>query len=304
VILQATLFCAKIIVAGEIIFLRRKTMTKQTNSAIDSLCFKMLHRFYNSFISTKKLQASSQQGGRFLPICAKDTPHFWSEVYKVGTRARKVQVDLVQGGRSMIEMLGVLAIIGVLSVGGIAGYTKAMNTYKINNTLNDYNHIITTILQQGHKAWKLTSEVYITSDMLDAVGLLPNNWTIQEHSDNIFYDDLHNTVTFRSIENSGSFPRVLSVALNSGGSNWTKDTKQYVAFCSDFITKFLKPRSNEILQLTSWSAPYYGDSMMGCQYYPSMCVRNITPVMAQKLCKYPYATASLPSLTVDFKFAF
>ena len=29
-------------------------------------------------------------------------------------------------GRSMIEMLGVLAIIGVLSVGGIAGYSKAM----------------------------------------------------------------------------------------------------------------------------------------------------------------------------------
>ena len=26
-------------------------------------------------------------------------------------------------GRSMIEMLGVLAIIGVLSVGGIAGYS-------------------------------------------------------------------------------------------------------------------------------------------------------------------------------------
>ena len=32
-----------------------------------------------------------------------------------------------ESGRSMIEMLGVLAIIGVLSVGGIAGYSKAMN---------------------------------------------------------------------------------------------------------------------------------------------------------------------------------
>ena len=32
----------------------------------------------------------------------------------------------VSSGRSMIEMLGVLAIIGVLSVGGIAGYSKAM----------------------------------------------------------------------------------------------------------------------------------------------------------------------------------
>ncbi len=35
-------------------------------------------------------------------------------------------------GRSMIEMLGVLAIIGVLSVGGIYGYTVAMRKYKAN----------------------------------------------------------------------------------------------------------------------------------------------------------------------------
>ena len=40
-----------------------------------------------------------------------------------------------QNGRSMIEMLGVLAIIGVLSVGGIAGYSKAMQKYKINKTI-------------------------------------------------------------------------------------------------------------------------------------------------------------------------
>ena len=39
-----------------------------------------------------------------------------------------------QNGRSMIEMLGVLAIIGVLSVGGIAGYSKAMLKIKINKT--------------------------------------------------------------------------------------------------------------------------------------------------------------------------
>ena len=37
-----------------------------------------------------------------------------------------------QSGRSMVEMLGVLAIIGVLSVGAIAGYSKAMTKYKLN----------------------------------------------------------------------------------------------------------------------------------------------------------------------------
>ena len=41
-----------------------------------------------------------------------------------------------ESGRSMVEMLGVLAIIGVLSVGGIAGYTTAMRSYKANEIVN------------------------------------------------------------------------------------------------------------------------------------------------------------------------
>lgn len=40
-----------------------------------------------------------------------------------------------ESGRSMIEMLGVLAIIGVLSVGGIAGFSKAMEKYRVNKTI-------------------------------------------------------------------------------------------------------------------------------------------------------------------------
>ena len=48
-------------------------------------------------------------------------------------------------GRSMIEMLGVLAIIGVLSVGGIAGYSKAMMKFKINKTAEQISQIVTNI---------------------------------------------------------------------------------------------------------------------------------------------------------------
>ena len=46
-----------------------------------------------------------------------------------------------QNGRSMIEMLGVLAIIGVLSVGGIAGYSKAMMKFRINKTIDQITQI-------------------------------------------------------------------------------------------------------------------------------------------------------------------
>ncbi len=48
-------------------------------------------------------------------------------------------------GRSMIEMLGVLAIIGVLSIGGIAGYSKAMEKIHVNKIVNMISDISTTI---------------------------------------------------------------------------------------------------------------------------------------------------------------
>ena len=44
-----------------------------------------------------------------------------------------------QSGRSMIEMLGVLAIVGVLSAGGIAGYSMAMQSYKTSALIEKVN---------------------------------------------------------------------------------------------------------------------------------------------------------------------
>ena len=43
----------------------------------------------------------------------------------------------LENGRSMVEMLGTLAIIGVLSIGGIAGYSYGMDKYRANQTIND-----------------------------------------------------------------------------------------------------------------------------------------------------------------------
>ena len=43
---------------------------------------------------------------------------------------------IYEKGRSMVEMLGVLAIIGVLSVGGIYGYTVAMRSNRVNEIIH------------------------------------------------------------------------------------------------------------------------------------------------------------------------
>jgi len=54
----------------------------------------------------------------------------------------------LEQGRSMVEMLGVLAIIGVLSIGGIAGYTMAMNKHRANELLDGGSKRAMVAMQQ------------------------------------------------------------------------------------------------------------------------------------------------------------
>ena len=52
-----------------------------------------------------------------------------------------------QYGRSMVEMLGVLAIIGVLSVGAVSGYSKAMFKHKMNQTMDIISHAVNRLAE-------------------------------------------------------------------------------------------------------------------------------------------------------------
>ena len=58
---------------------------------------------------------------------------------KMTMKSKKQIQNQAQEGRSMVEMLGVLAIIGVLSLGGIVGYKLAMNYYQANQIVHELN---------------------------------------------------------------------------------------------------------------------------------------------------------------------
>ena len=64
-----------------------------------------------------------------------------------------------ENGRSMIEMLGVLAIVGVLSVGAMSGYAKAMLKYKLNKQTEQ----IGSILDYASLYSKMTENIFMTS---------------------------------------------------------------------------------------------------------------------------------------------
>ena len=61
-----------------------------------------------------------------------------------------MKVEKIQNetGRSMVEMLGVLAIVGVISIGGIAGYSYGMNRHRMNEVLDGANKRAYTVATQ------------------------------------------------------------------------------------------------------------------------------------------------------------
>ena len=90
--------------------------------------------------------------------------------------------DSVCAGRSMVEMLGVLAIIGVLSVGAIAGYSKAMMKYKLNQYSQAISMLINNVLQiKGQLQHKPDTSTYFNT-LLYKLNLLPDGIIYNENS--------------------------------------------------------------------------------------------------------------------------
>lgn len=101
-----------------------------------------------------------------------------------------------QSGRSMVEMLGVLAIIGVLSVGSIAGYSKAMQKYKMNKYALAYNTLLNDLLDMKNNLAKnggeLTSSgstVHYYGDFFKKLNMIPEGF---KYIDNQHLSDIFN----------------------------------------------------------------------------------------------------------------
>ena len=126
------------------IFLKRKVFSGFSANGLTSKAKNDL-KVANTKIASRHLLGEFSLRRSLFPQCALDATGFLSDVYKRSTRAKKLQADDVQFGKSMIEMLGVLAIIGVLSVGGIAGYSKAMTKFKTNKVADNVSMLVANI---------------------------------------------------------------------------------------------------------------------------------------------------------------
>ncbi|MBP3686925.1 MAG: type II secretion system protein [Alphaproteobacteria bacterium] len=91
-------------------------------------------------------------------------------------------------GRSMIEMLGVLAIVGILSIGAISGFQKAMFKYKLQKTTEEYNMLFQDVLKYHKEFIALSSQI---APLLHDMGLVPATW---RQGGGLIYDRLNNKI--------------------------------------------------------------------------------------------------------------
>ena len=118
-----------------------------------------------------------------------------------------------ENGRSMVEMLGVLAIIGVLSVGGIAGYSKAMNKFKINKTTDQVSMLVANI-----RTIYSTQGNYEGLDNETAIkfGVVPNDMIKKDKDDKEgLFNAFGGTVTIAEAQaRDGSYNEAFTIEYN------------------------------------------------------------------------------------------
>ena len=169
--------------------------------------------------------------------------------------------DACSVGRSMIEMLGVLAIIGVLSVGGIAGYSKAMEKLKINKAIENHKNMIMSLLEYTNNLNQTNNTNINLNNVIYALNLTPENWSVHFAGQNDAYlnDELGNGVV--SDYYADRYAIFYSIALNTENEISVNNINYY--FCVNYITNVIKPLSDVISQFSLYrytvsNNEYYG----------------------------------------------
>ena len=143
-------------------------------------------------------------------------------------------------GRSMVEMLGVLAIIAVLSLGALAGFNKAMAKHKLNKLAEEINYMLQTAITHNDD---LKTASFDMINELKALGAF--NWNISTSLGDIgvlnnqyvhFQDSLHNDLWFENYHELNNGGYAFSVALNLS-ENITEICYNYINVFRNFATE-------------------------------------------------------------------
>ena len=183
-------------------------------------------------------------------------------------------------GRSMIEMLGVLAIIGILSVGGIAGYSKAMSKFKLNQTVKDYIYVTQNILEQSDGLTKSTT--FSLTKICQSLNIIPPTWTLSRNTSigKVFADNLGNSVDIFKDRTNNLYMEIYLDGIKP-------KSPFYNQTCTILLNNFVVPLHASLKELQFWNAGissifYTGDGYYSEEHKP---IKDITLKEMQELCQ-------------------
>ena len=180
-----------------------------------------------------------------------------------------------ENGRSMVEMLGVLAIIGVLSVGAIAGYSKAMMKYKLNKHAEAVNMLINNVLQiKGQLPY--SAENYY-GNLFKKMNLLPDG--INYHSNTLLTDKWFKSriTIYRGAGFGGAYFCIPKLSENE-------------EICRNIVLAAKENAADlwqvKLIQYPETSAMIYGTPLWGNNYCSkdSKCLYNMTLNDTEAVC--------------------
>lgn len=189
----------------------------------------------------------------------------------------------LEKGRSMIEMLGVLAIIAVLSVGGLNGFSKAMRIYRSAVQKETLEQILANMVKiRNNLNYKVTTFDNI-SYLFAAMGELPDGVTLK---DSRLYDKSGNSFTVYFGKNTWKTPTGTDWAFEYHVRvNWEQkdNLTSPTAFDSCINTlEVAKANSNEVKTVTQ----FIGNSEAFLSYDQSnISMKNMTVTKMHRACK-------------------
>ena len=195
-------------------------------------------------------------------------------------------------GRSMVEMLGVLAIIGVLSVGAIAGYSKAMMKYKLNKHSEAVNMLINNVLSLYERLPHIqngNSTSY--GKLLYKMGMLPDGIVCSqtECTDNELKDIFKNRIYIAYDNSPWTDSDGTTKYSNSGYIKFSFNSAsvQDVDICRNIIFTAKENSANIYLLRAgkiagdNTSVTLYGDSYCN---NTDLCLKNLNLNKSEELC--------------------
>lgn len=161
-----------------------------------------------------------------------------------------------ENGRSMVEMLGVLAIIGVLSVGAISGYSKAMMKYKLNKQREQISQIMMSLIEYRSIFTSVGHQESIVP-ILIKLNALPQEM-IKPNVSTAIYDNLSSNITiFRTDGDGVYFAYGMSNVSDDNHTICRNILESLKEYSSVLYALGVNSTTAEDVNQQSW---YYGDS--------------------------------------------